>query len=1083
MIHRVLLGILLTGSSLIMAVEPDAAPSQVEEIKQMISDGEFARAEEVARKYARELEKTPGTNPVDLATALDLFAESLWRSGKSREPETLESAERAIVLKEEALGPDAPEVADSLTNLATVLRLRAEPDRIQALLQRAITIQESALGSENYKLIKTLNALGSHLTDQADYEGAKPVYLRSLALSEEAYGLEARQVAVVLNNLASMYQESGAFEKAIPAHERAIEIMEAVHEGRDHPDVAFVMNSFANTLWYLGSYQEAQRLHEQALAIREDVLGPDHRSVAASLNNLALVLKALGDLAGARPILERAVSIWEISTGPEHPLVAQGYNNLGTLSARLGDFAAAQKYLEDALAIREKKMGPDHPAVAQTLLNLGQVFLLTRDYGRAKPLLQRAIDIWVKALGEDNAFVAMAREVIGQFFLETGDTDAARAQFLQALEIREKDLGAEHPLVAETLSSLGDLYRVSGDYKKARDFQSRSLAIRESALGMAHPDVVVSRTLLAEVDFDLGHYAAARDGAAEGAARFQQSLRNTLGALSEREALILVGGSLRPEVTLFSGLLADQPERESWLEACWTWNLAQRGLVLRELASRHRIAQMGDSEEVRAAWRRLITARRLLAAAWVRGPGELSLEIYRESLERATRTKENAEIEMARISIPFRQEREADRATLSDLRSALPPGSALVEIVRVPIRSPGSREEIVHDIALTLQVSGKTGYADLGPAVSTDERIARWRLALDKTAAGGGADDGSYAEMLRFGSEVRQAVWEPIQNLIGEARTLFLVPDGSIHQINLAALPDRDGIFLIENGPAIHLLSAGRDLIRMHPAQAPETIAAGTGILLLGAPDFDASPATRLAGLEPTLIEHLYRGTRTVCTPVTDVQWPALPQAAREVARIASLFENRERVTVLTGAEASEERLKLEAPGKRVLHLATHGYFLQEQCRTVMRESPLLLSGLVLAGANSASKTDALTEADDGVLTAEEVTSLDLRGVDLAVLSACDTGRGTIATGEGVFGLRQSLEMAGVRTVVMSVWPVPDREARRWMTAFYESVLAGTPIGEATRGTSLAALKRLRTDGTSAHPYLWGGFVVAGDWR
>lgn len=1086
MILRVLFGILLASSALMMAAGPDVAPSPVEEIKQMISDGEFAPAEEAARELVRNLEETPGIDPVDLATALDLLAESLWRGGKSRDPEALEAAERAIVLKEEALGPDAPEVADSLKNLATVLRLRAEPDRIQALLDRAIDIQERALGSESYKLIKTLNALGSHLNGQADYDGAEPIYLRALALSEKAYGMEARQVAVVLNNLASMYQESGAFEKAIPAHERAIEIMEAVHEDRDHPEVAFVMNSFANTLWYLGSYQEAQRLHEQALAIRERLLGPDHRSVAASLNNLSLVLQDLGDLAAARPLLERAVSIWKISTGPEHPLVAQGYNNLGTLSARLGDFAAAQKYLEDALAIREEKFGPDHPAVAQTLLNLGQVFLLTRDYARAKPLVQRTIEIWVKALGEDNAFVAMARGVMGQLLLETGDTEAALPQFQQALAMREKDLGADHPLVAETLSALGDLHRVAGDYEKARDFQARSLVIRETALGPAHPDVAVSRTRLAEVDFDLAHFAAARDGAAAGAASFQQSLRNTIGALSEREALILVGESLQPEVTLFSGLLADEPNRAAWLEACWTWNLEQRGLVLRELAERHRTAQLGDSEEVQSAWNRLIRARRLLAATWVRGPGEQSLESYREKLEQATRAKEDAEIEMAQVSVRFRQEREADRTKLSDLYSALPAGSALVEIVRVPIRLPGSREETVHDIALILQGSGKTGFADLGSSAAVDERVARWRVALDATA--GFSADGTegnaegYANMLRLGWEIRQAIWEPIKAGIGDARSLFLVPDGSLHQINFAALPDKDGVYLLENGPAIHLLGAARDLRRTRGEPGVETDLAGQGVLLLGAPDFDASPVTRLAGLEPALTENLYRGARTICTPVADVQWPSLPQSAREVNRIASLFQDREQVTVLSGAEASEERLKLEAPGKRVLHLATHGYFLQEECTTVMRESPLLLSGLVLAGANRAAAADS-GGADDGVLTAEEVTSLDLRGMDLVVLSACDTGRGTVATGEGVFGLRQSLEMAGVRTVVMSVWPVPDREARRWMVAFYESVLAGTPIGEATRRASLAGLERLRSDGTPAHPYLWGGFVVAGDWR
>ena len=146
-----------------------------------------------------------------------------------------------------------------------------------------------------------------------------------------------------------------------------------------------------------------------------------------------------------------------------------------------------------------------------------------------------------------------------------------------------------------------------------------------------------------------------------------------------------------------------------------------------------------------------------------------------------------------------------------------------------------------------------------------------------------------------------------------------------------------------------------------------------------------------------------------------------------------------------------------------------------------MGENPLLLSGLVLAGANRAG--EAHPDQDDGILTAEELAALDLRGVEIVALSACDTGLGEVEAGEGVFGLRRALEIAGARTVLMSLWPVPDREARLWMGGFYTARLAGESILDASRHASLEALASARKQGSFAHPYLWAGFVAAGDWR
>jgi CHAT domain-containing protein len=148
----------------------------------------------------------------------------------------------------------------------------------------------------------------------------------------------------------------------------------------------------------------------------------------------------------------------------------------------------------------------------------------------------------------------------------------------------------------------------------------------------------------------------------------------------------------------------------------------------------------------------------------------------------------------------------------------------------------------------------------------------------------------------------------------------------------------------------------------------------------------------------------------------------------------------------------------------------------------VTAENPLLLSGLALAGANR--RAIASGDEEDGILTAEEVASLNLSGVEWAVLSACDTGLGEIKAGEGVFGLRRAFQIAGARTVIMSLWSVEDRAAMTWMRALYEGRLArNLDTAAAVREASLTVLRQRRARGQSTHPFYWAGFVASGDWR
>ena len=245
------------------------------------------------------------------------------------------------------------------------------------------------------------------------------------------------------------------------------------------------------------------------------------------------------------------------------------------------------------------------------------------------------------------------------------------------------------------------------------------------------------------------------------------------------------------------------------------------------------------------------------------------------------------------------------------------------------------------------------------------------------------------------------------------------------------------------------------------------------------------------------------------------MQFEALPGSRGEVESVAGLWTKYGTsagfLRTLTGADATERAFKQLGPGRRILHVATHGFFLGEDCapavegtRSVgglataskgavksndaeatqrsMPENPLLLSGLALAGANR--RAAAGPNEEDGILTAEEVAALNLEGVEWAVLSACRTGLGTVTAGEGVLGLRRAFQVAGVRTVIMSLWEVEDGATRAWMEALYRARLgdhADTP--DAVRQASLTLIRERKAQGLSTHPFYWAAFVAAGDWR
>jgi CHAT domain-containing protein len=221
------------------------------------------------------------------------------------------------------------------------------------------------------------------------------------------------------------------------------------------------------------------------------------------------------------------------------------------------------------------------------------------------------------------------------------------------------------------------------------------------------------------------------------------------------------------------------------------------------------------------------------------------------------------------------------------------------------------------------------------------------------------------------------------------------------------------------------------------------------------------------------------------------MQFAALPSSGVEIDNISRIWKHSVRnsgdVIELTGELAGPARFKAMAPGRRMIHLAVHGFAAGVDCTDPVRnENPLLLTGLAMAGANRRGErtSPAGLSEEDGILTAEEIAAMDLRGVEWAVLSACDTGLGKASQSEGVFGLRRAFQVAGAHTVIMSLWPVEDQVTSEWMQTLYEQRLnKQMNTASSVRFADLEMLKRRRSAGLGTHPFYWAPFVAVGDWR
>lgn len=948
-----------------------------------------------------------------------------------------------------------------------------KPAEALASLEQALVLQQKLSGEASPQSVYILSCIARTHEEQRQFSKAESRWRRVLDAMTEQYGpddwqtVDARRALETCRLCASLSPEQ-------------LDRLETASKQMDE----------ARRLYHEGKTSEAFEPARKSLETRRQILGEKSPEYFAALSNLANLHLASGDYAAAEPLLQEAARINRKALGRQHPGYARTLNDLAGLYQSTGDLVKAETLLAEALQVIGDGMGRHNADYAIALNNLAGLNYMLRRYERAEPLYLQALQLRKEILGDRHPDYALSINNLAGLYEAQGDHARAEQLFQKALDLRRGILGIEHPDYAESLNGLAGLYRATGRLAAALPLYRQAVDINRKVLGEKHPGYAVSLNNLAAAYRSLGEYDKADP-------LYQQALEivgglldDSFAVLSERQQLAMVRSFRQTLDGYLSMALRPDGDGAQAYASVLTW----KGTVF----SRQRQTKLAAAQPELApllAELRETTGRLATLAFAVPVPEQQ--QAWRNRLEDLSQEKERLEADLARRSEAFRK--SSQRVTPDVVQAALPADVVLVDFVEYDRVLSGSQSEAGtqterHLAAFVVRRGSPVAALDLGPAIPIQEAIGRWLKTYGNSRAAVAA-----------AGELRGRIWEPLGKHLGSARTVLVSPDGALARFPLAALPgDEAGSYLIETY-AIAVIPVPQRLPEMlgGPPAGP---AADATLLLVGDVDYDA-PQDAPAGEQ-----------RSGLGRSAAFRFSRLESTRAEILVVQDSFEQAYQdgeVKKLRGRNATEEQFRETAPQHRFVHLATHGFFAPAPLDALSSPSrdaaaapadephlladgdlaalhPGLLSALVFAGVNRPPQPG----AGDGLLTAEEVASLNLEGMELAVLSACETGLGKLVDAEGALGLQRAFQVAGARSVVATLWKVNDEATSILMQHFYENfwtkklrklealrqaqlwmLREGPDRGMAVVGRSQPATSGRRP------PFLWAAFVLSGDWR
>ena len=919
-------------------------------------------------------------------------------------------------------------------------------------------------GLKSSKIASSLNNLAMLHHKQGRYAEAEPLYQRSLAIKQKALGTEHPRVATSLNNLAMLYKKQGRYAEAEPLYRRSLSIRQKAL-GTEHPHVASSFNNLALLQHKQGHYAEAELLYQRSLAITQKVLGTEHPRVAASLNNLAGLYGSQGRYAEAEPLYQRSLAMRQKALGVEHPRVATSLNNLALLYNGQGRYAEAEPLFKRSLAIRQKALGAEHPYVAQSLNNLAGLYKNQSRYAEAEPFFKRSLAIREKALGVEHTEVANSLNNLAFLYKNQGRYAKAEPLFKRSLAIREKALGAEHPRVATSLNNLALLYKDRGRYAEAEPLFKRSLAVRQKALGAEHPYVAGSLNNLAGLYEKQGRYAEALDLSRRATALLTQRFSDTnitqgSGRLSEqREAA--------SKFIFHLSLLEQTPGdvRGESLEVGQLARASDTATQVARMAARH---AAGDD-----ALATLVRQRQDLREQLQRLDGALLKAYSKPEAEFAAQSVERLRTQAGAL-------RQAETEMVAQLNAQFPQYQALVSPKPMALEEAQSLLA-EHEALIAYLFSEKKGYlwvvrpqdsAFIPLDVDEKEVSAQVQTLREQFDPDTALDEPFNVTLAHT---LYQSVFAPALQYLEGVTSLLVVPDGALESLPLGVLVERlpsAPIELIEDHADVQWLAKRYALTTL---PAPITLralrsfaqneSAGGSFTAFGDPllDGDAGGTRSVDG-----VALFSRGAIANVNAVRSLT--PLPDTADELRALAKTLGGQGKQVLHLGRAATESQVKsIDLKDYRTIAFATHGLMAGEF-------EGMAEPGLVLTPPPKG------TAYDDGLLTASEVSQLELNA-QMVLLSACNTASGDGTPGaEGFSGLAKAFFYAGARSLLVSHWAVDSASTVALTVGMFKALGSVPEIGraEALRRSMLQVMNDAEYP-ERAHPMFWAPFVLVGE--
>lgn len=782
----------------------------------------------------------------------------------------------------------------------------------------------------------------------------------------------------------------------------------------------------------MGRFTQAEERTEKALELRKTKFGVKNMGVASSLNNNGVLNYNLAHYNEAEKIFQEAISIIEMNNGKEIMQYAIVQNNQAMLLQAVGRYAEAEKLLNNAIDVAEKLQSSKSKNHLKFFSNLALLYQQMGKYEDAEKIYLK-MEKRMNKNSPDYAGMVINQAAL---YMIMNKEDKVEGLLKRALAIYKSNFGESNPAYAKATSDLGNFYRYKANYAEAGPLLDKALQVREKTLGVNHPLFVQSQEDLAILYWKKNELAKAYTMYQVVMDKSIEFINHYFPPMSEAEKT-KYWDVLSPRFQRFYNFAVEgSVTNAQMLKDLYDYQMATKALLLNNTNKIKKTILASGNKQLIKDYKQWLDQKETLARLYAYSKSDLKdQKIDLDSMERSANAMER---KLSESSKDFSSGYSAKKISYAQVRDLLTETEALVEIIRVRKYDQKFTADANY-VALVLKKGSelpKLVVLENGQQLET--RYAKfYRNAIQQRIV----DEYSYDQY-----------WTRIEPELQGKKMIYISPDGVYNQINLNTLKKPDADFVI-NRYDIVVIGNSKDLFTL---KNRKKVAQKKEATLLGFPDY---------------------GTKDiVALPATKVEIDGVSRIIKPAGYVVKQYMQK---------TATESNLKLvKAPV--ILHIATHGYFLQDvyQDGTAFgvqmenaNDNPLLRSGILLAGAGNTvtgKASPSLTSNDNGVLTAYEAMNLNLNGTSLIVLSACETGLGDVKAGEGVYGLQRSFLVAGAEALIMSLWKVDDAATQQLMTYFYTNWVKLGNKQKAFKQAQLQLMTKYKD------PYYWGAFVMMG---